>query len=97
MRLEPIALGLLAALLTPAAGADCQLELELLGHDLRAARLTEMQKFDLAAWIDLALKHCRTGHEREAMEDLAKARRAVGIPKKDPLDELELDVPAPVK
>lgn len=87
MRLEAAALGLLAAVLSPAAVANCALELELLGQDLREAKLTQTQKFDLAAWIDLALKHCRTGHEREALDDLAKARRAVGIPKKDPLDE----------
>jgi hypothetical protein len=89
MRLSPATAGLLAFLLAPAARADCRLELELLGHDLQDKKLTENQKFGLAAQVDLALKHCRTGHEQAAMEDIAKARRVAGVPKKDPLDELE--------
>jgi len=94
MRLSAAAAGLLAFLLAPAALADCRLELELLGHDLHDKKLTENQKFGLAAWVDLALKHCRTGHEQAAMDDIAKARRVAGIPKRDPLDDLD---PVPAK
>lgn len=80
------AVGSLAGLCASAALADCRLELELLGQDLHEAKLTQTQKFDLAAQVDLALKHCRTGNERAAMEDLAKARRVAGVPKRDWLE-----------
>jgi hypothetical protein len=84
------AVGPLAGICASAALADCRLELELLGQDLHEAKLTQTQKFDLAAQVDLALKHCRTGNEQAAMEDLAKARRVAGVPKRD---WLELDSP----
>ena len=80
------AVGPLAGLFASAALADCRLELELLGQDLHEAKLTQTQKFDLAAQVDLALKHCRTGNEQAAMDDLAKARRVAGVPKRDLLE-----------
>ncbi len=93
MRL-PSAGALLAGVLlvVPAApaGADCRLELELLGHDLKGVALTESQRLALAPLVDDGIKRCRLGREREAEAYFEKARAVAGIVR--PADDL--DTPA---
>jgi hypothetical protein len=70
-----------------AARADCRLEIELLGADLRGVVLTESQKLQLAPRVDDALKHCRIGREDAAQRYIEKARAVAGIARKpDDLD-----------
>lgn len=69
------------------ARADCRLELELIGTDLKGVRLTEQQKLQLAPLIDDAQKRCRLGREDAAQQYLAKARALAGIERRD--DDLE--------
>lgn len=77
------------AWLAPAApaGADCRLELELLGHDLRGVALTESQRLALAPLVDDGIKRCRLGREREAEVYFEKARAVAGIVR--PADDLD--------
>jgi hypothetical protein len=70
--------------------ADCRLELELIGTDLKGVRLTEAQKLQLAPLIDNAQKRCRLGREASAQVDLKKARTVAGIERNDD----DLDLPA---
>lgn len=81
-----------ALLVVPAfpAGADCRLELELLGHDLKGVALTESQRLALAPLVDDGIKRCRLGREREAEAYFEKARAVAGIVR--PADDL--DAPA---
>jgi hypothetical protein len=69
------------------ARADCRLEVELLGVDLKGVVLTEQQKQQLAPLVDDALKRCRLGREDAALHYLDKARAVAGITRKpDDLD-----------
>jgi hypothetical protein len=70
--------------------ADCRLELELIGTDLKGVRLTESQKLQLAPLVDNAQKRCRLGREAAAQDDLKKARAVAGIERNDD----DLDLPA---
>ena len=72
----------------PLAWADCRLELELLGRDLKGVSLTDMQIQQMAPFVDDALKRCRIGREDAAIGFLDKARAVAGIPKK--VDDLDL-------
>lgn len=83
-----ITLGVLVV--TAGARADCRLELELIGTDLKGVRLTELQKQQVAPLIDDAQKRCRLGREEAALQYLAKARTLAGIERKDD----DLDPPA---
>jgi hypothetical protein len=87
MRLLCLAACLGAA--TPAA-ADCRLELELIGIDLKGVRLTEQQKLAVAPLIDEGLKRCRLGRESAATAYFDKARKVAGIERRD-----DDDLPAP--
>ena len=87
MRLLCLAASLAAA--TPAA-ADCRLELELIGIDLKGVRLTEQQKLAVAPLIDEGLKRCRLGREAAATVYFDKARKVAGIERRD-----DDDLPAP--
>jgi hypothetical protein len=82
------AVGLAASLLLlPAiAGADCRLELELLGSDLSKVKITQSQGQQLAPFVDEALRYCRTGHEGLAERSIEKARAIAKIPRRDELD-----------
>lgn len=75
-------------LVSVGARADCRLELELIGTDLKGLRLTEVQKLQLAPLIDDAQKRCRLGREEAALQYLAKARTLAGIERRD--DDLDL-------
>lgn len=79
--------------LAPAApaGADCRLELELLGRDLKGVTLSEPQRLALAPLVDDGIKRCRLGREQEAEAYFEKARAVAGIIR--PADDL--DAPAP--
>ncbi len=80
--------GLLA--LPSLASADCRLELELLGRDLKGLALTDTQIQQMAPFVDDALKRCRVGREDAAVVFLDKARAVAGIPKKpDDLDQAD--------
>jgi hypothetical protein len=74
------------------ARADCRLEVELLGADLKGVALTEQQKLQLAPLVDDALKRCRLGREDAALHYLDKARAVAGITRKP--DELGSPSPA---
>jgi|NOAtaT_6_FD_contig_31_1652359_length_478_multi_4_in_0_out_0_2 hypothetical protein len=87
MRLLCLAACLSAA--TPAF-ADCRLELELIGIDLKGVRLTEQQKLAVAPLIDEGLKRCRLGRETAATVYFDKARKVAGIERRD-----DDDLPAP--
>lgn len=76
----------------PVVRADCRLELELLGADLKGIVLTEQQKLQLAPFVDDALKRCRLGREDAAQYYLDKARAVAGITRKP--DELGSPSPA---
>ena len=76
-----------------AALADCRLELELLGRDLKGLPLGEAQKLRLAPLIDDALKRCRLGWEAAALAYIDKARAAAGIER--PVDDLEAPLGSP--
>ena len=80
-------LSTLLALVALPAAADCRLEIELIGIDLRGVRLTEAQKLAMAPFIDDGLKRCRLGREEAAMVYFAKARRAAGIERPEDPDE----------
>jgi hypothetical protein len=80
----------LALSVVETARADCRLELELIGTDLKGVRLTEQQKLQLAPLIDDAQKRCRFGREAAAQQYLAQARKLAGIVRKDD----DLDSPA---
>ncbi|MEO8038022.1 MAG: hypothetical protein ABI794_04590 [Betaproteobacteria bacterium] len=77
------------------ARADCRLELELIGADLKGVELTEQQKQQLAPLVDDALKRCRLGREEAAQYFLAKARAVAGIVREP--DELDEPPPSPDK
>jgi hypothetical protein len=70
-------------LAAPGAFADCRLEIELLGTDLKGVQMTEPQKQRVAPLIDEALKRCRVAREAASLEYIAKARRAAGIEERD--------------
>lgn len=89
MHVERIAAALALAALAQVAIADCRLELELIGADLRGVKLTESQSQQLAALVDDALKRCGIGWEASAQEYITKARAVAGIPKRDWLDDPE--------
>lgn len=63
--------------------ADCRLEIELLGTDLKGVPMTEPQKQRVAPLIDEALKRCRIAQEAASLGYIAKARRAAGIEERD--------------
>lgn len=72
----------------PPARADCRLEVELLGADLKGVALTEQQKQQLAPLVDDALKRCRLGREDAALHYLERARAVADITRKpDDLDQ----------
>lgn len=73
------------------AHADCRLELELIGADLKGIVLTEQQKLQLAPLVDDALKRCRLGREEAALQFVEKARAVAGITRKPD----DLDSPGP--
>jgi hypothetical protein len=73
------------------AAADCRLELELIGIDLKGVRLTEQQKLAVAPLIDEGLKRCRLGREAAATVYFEKARKVAGIERRDDGDD---DLPA---
>ena len=77
----------------PVVLADCRLELELLGADLKGIVLTEQQKLQLAPFVDDALKRCRLGREDAARYYLDKARAVTGITRKP--DDIDTPAPAP--
>ncbi|MCA3133775.1 MAG: hypothetical protein ING70_08065 [Rhodocyclaceae bacterium] len=79
--------GLVGLALAETAGADCRLELELLGRDLKGVALTEVQRLTLAPLVDDAIKRCRLGREREAEAYFQKARAVAGIQR--PADDLD--------
>lgn len=86
---------LLAALLilrATCAHADCLLELELIGADLKGVKLTESQKLAVAPLIDEGQKRCRLGRNAAAMACLEKARRIAGIVR--PADDDEPAAPS---
>jgi hypothetical protein len=85
MRPPALAIALVPALalLAPAVSADCRLEIELLGADLKGLTLTEPQKLQVAPLIDEALKRCRIAREAASIEFIAKARRVAGIENRD--------------
>lgn len=88
-----LALAAGSALLILAAApvhADCRLELELIGTDLKGIVLTEEQKLRMAPMVDDASKRCRLGREEAALQFLDKARAVAGITRKPD----ELDLPA---
>lgn len=74
-------------LIVTEASADCRLELELIGSDLKGVRLTELQKLQLAPLIDSAQKRCRLGREEAAQQYLGQARTVAGIERK--VDDLD--------
>lgn len=74
-------------LIVTEAPADCRLELELIGTDLKGVRLTELQKLQLAPLIDSAQKRCRLGREEAAQQYLVQARAVAGIERK--VDDLD--------
>lgn len=84
-------LAALAIVATGAARADCRLEIELIGIDLRQVRLSESQKLAMAPFIDDGLKRCRLGRDAEAMTYFEKARKAAGIERHD--DDPDADPP----
>lgn len=87
-------LGITAFVLaTSLARADCKLELELIGRDLRGVALPEATKLQLAPVLDDAIKRCRIGREAAAMAYFARARRIAGIEAK-PDDDLDSPLPA---
>lgn len=61
------------------AGADCALQLQLLGEDLKGVALTEMQKQTIGGIVDDARRHCWIHQEKPAMDYIARARRSAGI------------------
>lgn len=63
--------------------ADCRLEIELLGTDLKGVQMTEPQKQRVAPLIDEALKRCRVAQEAASVGFIAKARKAAGIEERD--------------
>jgi hypothetical protein len=63
--------------------ADCRLEIELLGTDLKGVAMTEPQKQRVAPLIDEALKRCRVAQEAASLAFIAKARHAAGIEVRD--------------
>lgn len=69
------------------ARADCQQQLQLLAADLKDVSLTEVQKQDLAGFVDNARRYCWVHRENPAMEFIAKARRVAGI--KPPAEEFD--------
>lgn len=83
MNAVALALATAAALAASAAHADCRLEIELLGTDLKGVTLTEVQKQQLAPLIDDALKRCRIAREAASLEFIVKARRVAGIETRD--------------
>jgi hypothetical protein len=88
----------LAAVATPtAARGACELELELLGADLKRVEITEAQAFQVAPHVDDALRYCRTGHERLGLRAIEKARAAARIPPRDELALPDQGRPGPVE
>ena len=81
------ALAVAAALASRSAHADCTLELELLGSELRQVRITQLQGQQLAPFVEDALRYCRTGHDALAVQAIDKARTIAHISRRDPLDE----------
>lgn len=83
--------GLAALALAETAGADCRLELELLGRDLKGVALTEAQRLSLAPLVDEGIKRCRLGREQEAEAYFHRARAVAGIVR--PADDLDEPLP----
>lgn len=79
--------GLAGLALAGGAGADCRLELELLGRDLKGVALSETQRLTLAPLVDDGIKRCRLGREQEAEAYFLKARTVAGILR--PVDDLD--------
>jgi hypothetical protein len=88
----PLLAGVVLVVPAAPAGADCRLELELLGHDLKGVALTEAQRLALAPLVDDGIKRCRLGREREAEAYFEKARAVAGIVR--PADDLDTPVAA---
>ena len=82
-----VALAITAVLASRGAHADCTLELELLGTELRQVRITQLQGQQLAPFVEDALRYCRTGHDALAVQAIDKARTIAHITRRDPLDE----------
>lgn len=61
------------------AAADCALQLQLLGEDLKGVALSEMQKQTIGGIVDDARRHCWIHQEKPAMDYIAKARNTAGI------------------
>lgn len=76
-----------AVMFCPAARADCQQQLQLLGTDLKGVALTETQKQDIGGLVDDARRYCWIHREEPAMGYIAKARRVAGI--RPPPDEFD--------
>ncbi|MFO1320048.1 MAG: hypothetical protein U1F52_10555 [Burkholderiales bacterium] len=79
-------------LASPLTHADCKLELELIGRDLKGVRLAEATKLQFAPVLDDAIKRCRIGRESAAMAYFARARKIAGIEIKP--DDLDTALPA---
>jgi hypothetical protein len=83
MRHTLFALASVLGLASTGVLADCRLEIELLGTDLKGVPMTEPQKQRVAPLIDEALKRCRIAQEAASLDYIAKARRAAGIEERD--------------
>lgn len=79
-------------LASPRCHADCKLELELIGRDLKGVHLAEATKLQFAPVLDDAIKRCRIGRESAAMAYFARARKIAGIEIKP--DDLDAPLPA---
>ena len=65
--------------LTDAARADCQQQLQQLGEDLRGVTLTDTQKQTIGGLVEDARRYCWVHQEGPALHYLAKARLAAGL------------------
>lgn len=65
--------------LTDAARADCQQQLQQLGDDLRGVVLTDTQKQTIGGLVEDARRYCWVHQEAPATHYLAKARQAAGL------------------
>lgn len=66
-------------LAAPAAHAECQSEMRILGDDLAGVKLTSQQSQSIADKILRARRHCWVHHEQEAMDLINSARRIAGL------------------
>lgn len=83
MRFTIFSLASVLGLASTSVFADCRLEIELLGTDLKGVQMTEPQKQRVAPLIDEALKRCRIAQEAASLGYITKARRAAGIEERD--------------